>query len=103
MPEFILIHNHVAPYVAHLQLNRPDKLNALNLELMLEIKEALIQLDADDSVRAIVISGNDRAFAAGDDIKQMAGRDAIDMLKIDQFKTWDSIRKTKKPMIAAVS
>jgi len=103
MPEFILIHNQVAPYVAHLQLNRPDKLNALNLELMLEIKEALIQLDADDSVRAIIISGNDRAFAAGADIKQMAGRDAIDMLKIDQFKTWDSIRKTKKPMIAAVS
>jgi enoyl-CoA hydratase len=103
MPEFILIHKQAAPYVAHVQLNRPDKLNALNLELMLEIKEALLQLDEDDSVRAIVISGNDRAFAAGADIKQMAGRNAIDMLKIDQFKTWDSIRKTKKPMIAAVS
>jgi enoyl-CoA hydratase len=103
MPEFILIHRQVAPYVAHIQLNRPDKLNALNLELMLEIKEALLELDADDSVRTIVISGNERAFAAGADIKQMAGRSAMDMLKIDQFKTWDSIRKTKKPMIAAVS
>ncbi len=103
MPEFILINPQVAPYVAHVQLNRPKELNALNLELMLEIKQALIDLDNDPNVRAIVISGNERAFAAGADIKQMAGRTAMDMLKIDQFSTWDSIRKTKKPMIAAVS
>jgi len=103
MPEFILVNPQIAPYVAHIQLNRPKELNALNLELMLEIKEALIQLDADENVRAIVLSGNDRAFAAGADIKQMAGRTAVDMLKIDQFTTWDSIRKTKKPLIAAVS
>jgi enoyl-CoA hydratase len=70
---------------------------------MLEIKEALTQLDADENVRAIILSGNERAFAAGADIKQMAGRTAVDMLKIDQFTTWDSIRKTKKPLIAAVS
>jgi len=103
MPEFILINPQVAPFVAHVQLNRPKELNALNLELMLEIKQALIDLDNDPNVRAIVISGNERAFAAGADIKQMAGRTAMDMLKIDQFSTWDSIRKTKKPMIAAVS
>lgn len=103
MPEFIIVNPQAAPHVAHVQLNRPKELNALNLELMLEIKEALIELDADPNVRAIVISGNERAFAAGADIKQMAGRTAMDMLKIDQFSTWDSIRKTKKPMIAAVS
>ncbi len=103
MPEFILVNPQVAPFVAHIQLNRPKELNALNLELMLEIKEALLSLDADPNVRAIVVSGNDRAFAAGADIKQMAGRTAIDMLSIDQFTTWDSIRKTKKPLIAAVS
>jgi enoyl-CoA hydratase len=103
MPEFILVNPQVAPFVAHVQLNRPKELNALNLELMLEIKEALLSLDADPNVRAIVISGNERAFAAGADIKQMAGRTAIDMLIIDQFTTWDSIRKTKKPLIAAVS
>ena len=103
MPEFILINNQVAPFVAHVQLNRPKELNALNLELMLEIKEALIELDNDPNVRAIVLSGNERAFAAGADIKQMAGRNAIDMLKIDQFSTWDSIRKTKKPLVAAIS
>jgi enoyl-CoA hydratase len=103
MPEFILINKQVAPFVAHVQLNRPKELNALNLELMLEIKQALIDLDNDPDVRAIVLSGNERAFAAGADIKQMAGRTAIDMLNIDQFSTWDSIRKTKKPMVAAIS
>ena len=103
MPEFILINKQVAPFVAHVQLNRPKELNALNLELMLEIKQALIDLDNDPNDRAIVLSGNERAFAAGADIKQMAGRTAIDMLKIDQFSTWDSIRKTKKPMVAAIS
>lgn len=101
--QFITVNTQVAPYVAHIQLNRPKELNALNLELMLEIKHALLELDADENVRAIVISGNERAFAAGADIKQMAGRNAIDMLKIDQFTTWDTIRKTKKPLIAAVS
>ena len=55
MPEFILVNPQVAPFVAHVQLNRPKELNALNLELMLEIKEALLSLDADPNVRAIVI------------------------------------------------
>lgn len=103
MPEFIIINPQVAPFVGHIQLNRPKELNALNLELMLEIKQALLDFDQDDNIRSIVLSGNERAFAAGADIKQMAGRTAIDMLKIDQFTTWDSIRKTKKPIIAAVS
>jgi enoyl-CoA hydratase len=70
---------------------------------MLELKDALRELDANEEVRAIIITGNERAFAAGADIKQMAGKSAIDMLNIDQFTTWDSIKKTKKPIIAAVS
>lgn len=101
--EFILVDKQVAPFVGLIQLNRPKELNALNLQLMGEIKEALLDFDDDENIRAIVITGNERAFAAGADIKQMAGRSAIDMLKIDQFSTWDSIRKTKKPIIAAVS
>jgi enoyl-CoA hydratase len=101
--EFILVDKQVAPFVGLIQLNRPKELNALNLQLMGEIKEALLDFDEDENIRAIVITGNERVFAAGADIKQMAGRTAIDMLKIDQFSTWDSIRKTKKPMIAAVS
>lgn len=101
--EFILVEREVQPHVALIRLNRPKELNALNLGLMLELKQAFAALDEDESVRAIVLTGNDRAFAAGADIKQMAGKGAIDMLKIDQFSTWDAIRRTKKPIIAAVS
>lgn len=101
--EFILVNPEYDKHIALIQLNRPKELNALNLQLMLEVKQALMELDANESVRAIIITGNERAFAAGADIKQMAGKNAIDMLKIDQFSTWDQIRKTKKPMIAAVS
>jgi enoyl-CoA hydratase len=54
-------------------------------------------------VRVIIITGNEKAFAAGADIKEMAERSAIDMVKLDQFSTWDQIKKTKKPLIAAVS
>ncbi|RYD82877.1 MAG: enoyl-CoA hydratase [Sphingobacteriales bacterium] len=101
--EFILVDPQYRQHVALVSLNRPKELNALNLQLMGEIRDALKELDEDDNVRAIVLTGNERAFAAGADIKQMAGRTAVDMLKIDQFSTWDSIRKTKKPIIAAVS
>lgn len=101
--EFILVNPQIVPFVATIQLNRPKELNALNLQLMGEIRHALETFDADDAIRAIVIHGSERAFAAGADIKQMAGRTAVDMLQIDQFSTWDSIRRTKKPIIAAVS
>lgn len=101
--EFILVTPQAQPHVALIQLNRPKELNALNLQLMGELRDALKELDDNDDVRVIVITGNERAFAAGADIKQMAGKTAIDMLNIDQFSTWDQIRKTKKPIIAAVS
>lgn len=99
----IIVEKQYAPYVALIRLNRPKELNALNLETMGEIRDTLKELDNNDNVRAIVITGNERAFAAGADIKEMAGRTSIDMLKIDQFSTWDQIKKTKKPVIAAVS
>jgi enoyl-CoA hydratase len=101
--EFILSEPEYASHIALIRLNRPKELNALNLQLMLEMKEALMELDKNDSVRVIIITGNERAFAAGADIKQMSGKTAVDMLQIDQFSTWDQIRKTKKPIIAAVS
>ncbi len=100
---FIKVTPEFATHIALIELNRPKELNALNLELMGELKDALQQLDNDEQVRVIVITGNERAFAAGADIKQMAGKTAIDMLNIDQFSTWDQIRKTRKPLIAAVS
>lgn len=101
--EFIIVTKEIKPHIALVQLNRPKELNALNLQLMLELKSALQTLDNDENTRVIVLTGNERAFAAGADIKQMAGKTAIDMLKVDQFSTWDGIYKTKKPIIAAVS
>ena len=94
---------HRDGFVATVQLKRPKVLNALNLELMIELVECLEELDKDDTVRAIVLTGNEKAFAAGADIKEMADATAVDMLMRDQFARWDRIRKIHKPIIAAVS
>lgn len=101
--QYVIVEQQVRPYVSLIRLNRPKELNALNLELMEELVHAFKQLDQDETTRCIVITGNERAFAAGADIKQMAGMGAIDMHRVDQFSKWDSIKKTKKPIIAAVS
>jgi len=101
--EFIKITEQKEPFIALIELNRPKELNALNKQLMEEVRDALLALDKNDQVRVIIITGNEQAFAAGADIKQMADKSAIDMLLVDQFSTWDQIRRTKKPIIAAVS
>src|SRR5271154_421747 len=101
--EFIKVTEQKEPFVALIELNRPKELNALNRQLMEELRDTLQSLDKNDQVRVIILTGNEQAFAAGADIKQMADNSAIDMLVIDQFSTWDQIRKTKKPIIAAVS
>lgn len=101
--EFIKVTKAYDKYIALIELNRPKELNALNLQLMGEVRDALKELDQDDEVRVIIITGNERAFAAGADIKQMAGKTTVDMWKTDQFSTWDQINKTRKPIIAAVS
>jgi enoyl-CoA hydratase len=89
--------------VALLRLNRPQALNALNTALMDEVADALETFDADEAVRAIVLTGNDRAFAAGADIKEMANASPIDMLQRMRFQQWDRMRAIRKPLIAAVS
>jgi enoyl-CoA hydratase len=91
------------PGFAVIQINRPEVLNALNIELMKELVQALESLDANDAVRCIILTGNEKAFAAGADIKEMADASAMEMLLRDQFARWDRIRKIKKPIIAAVS
>ena len=88
---------------AVVQFNRPDVLNAINIKLMEELVDALEALDQDNDVRCIVLTGNEKAFAAGADIKEMADASAVEMLIRDQFARWDKIRKIKKPIIAAVS
>jgi len=102
MPEHIIVSKHDG-YIATVQLNRPKVLNALNLGLMVELVEALESLDGDPDVRCIVIHGDDRAFAAGADITEMAEASPVDMLMRDQFTRWDRIRRVKTPLIAAVS
>ncbi len=101
--EFIKVNPQIEKHIALIELNRPKELNALSRELMLEIRDTLRVLDEDDNVRVIILTGGEKVFAAGADIKQMATATAIDMLNIDQFSTWDQIKKTKKPIIAAVS
>src|SRR5256885_13768197 len=86
---------HRDGFVATIQLNRPSVLNALNMELMDELIATFESLDKDDSVRCIILTGNEKAFAAGADIKEMASASAVEMLARDQFSKWDKIRKVK--------
>ncbi len=88
---------------AIITLNRPKALNALNHDLMDELVKALEQFDADTSVRVVILTGGERAFAAGADIKEMAEETAISIMLKNRFATWDKIRAFSKPLIAAVS
>lgn len=89
--------------VGLIQLNRPDALNALNIPLMKEVVETMENMDIDEEIGCIVLTGNARAFAAGADIKEMADATAIEMQLSNRFARWDRIRKIRKPIIAAVS
>lgn len=101
--ETILVEVDAGAGVAVIRLNRPEVLNALSLTVMEELVQATRELDQDDSVRAIVLTGSERAFAAGADIAEMADATAVDMLVRDQFQRWQRLRETRKPLIAAVS
>jgi enoyl-CoA hydratase len=86
-----------------IRLNRPKALNALNRTVMEELTHALQAFDADPEIGAMVITGNERAFAAGADIKEMADASAVDMLLENPIGGWDWVQWIKKPVIAAVS
>jgi enoyl-CoA hydratase/carnithine racemase len=90
--------------VGVITLNRPKALNALNSALLAELAEQLEAFDADPAVRCIVLTGSERAFAAGADIKEMASQSAMDMFKSNWFAgACDRIAAIRKPVIAAVS
>ncbi|MDP9275771.1 MAG: enoyl-CoA hydratase-related protein [Chloroflexota bacterium] len=90
--------------IATVQLNRPDVLNALNEEVLDELVKQLTALDDDDAIRCIVLTGNERAFAAGADIKEaFVTATPISMLKQDLTSKWEAIRRIRTPIIAAVS
>jgi enoyl-CoA hydratase len=85
------------------RLNRPQALNALNATLMEELMGALEAFDSDSGIGCMVITGSERAFAAGADIKEMAQASAVDMLLRDNISRFDRLQRIKKPVIAAVS
>lgn len=98
-----LVMSSVEGPIAILTLNRPQALNALSPALIDDLIRHLELYDADDSIRAIIITGAGRAFAAGADIKAMANATPIDMLTSGMIARWARIAAIRKPMIAAVN
>ena len=99
--ETILTETH--DRVGLVRLNRPKALNALNSTLIAELMDALEVFDSDPEIGAMVVTGNERAFAAGADIKEMSGESSVGMLLKDNISRFDRILDIKKPVIAAVS
>ncbi|MHA7850924.1 enoyl-CoA hydratase [Roseovarius sp.] len=94
----------IEDHVALIKLNRPDALNALNAQLMTELCTALKDAQANDKVRCIILTGSDKAFAAGADIKMMNEKTFVDVFSEDLFgPESDAIMRVRKPIIAAVS
>ena len=89
--------------IAVVLLNRPEQLNALSDELMDKLVSALEELDRDGAVRAIVLGGSERAFAAGADIGELAEVSAIELYYQRRIERWDAIRGLWTPLVAAVS
>ena len=89
--------------IAVARLNRPEQLNALSSELMRELVGALENLDADESIRCIVLAGDERAFAAGADISELRDTATIDLYFGARLDLWDAIRSIRTPLVAAVS
>jgi enoyl-CoA hydratase len=90
--------------IATVQLNRPDVLNALNEQVLDALVKEITALDDDDAIRCIVLTGNERAFAAGADIKEaFVTATPVSMLRQDLTSRWEAIRRIRTPIIAAVS
>jgi enoyl-CoA hydratase/carnithine racemase len=100
--ETLIVEDHEA--VRLIRLNRPEALNALNGQLMDEMTAALDAGEADEAVRCFVITGSDRAFAAGADIKEMAPKSYADVFNEDFItRNWERVTRCRKPVIAAVA
>lgn len=89
--------------VGLITLNRPQALNALCAALIAELNQALDGFEADENIGAVVITGSEKAFAAGADIKEMRTRSFMDVFKSDFISEWDRITRMRKPVIAAVA
>lgn len=101
--QLIQVHTH-ADKVGVITLNRPKQLNALNTELMVELGTALKAFDADPLIGCMILTGNEKAFAAGADIGAMATFTYADVYKTDYIsRDWETLRSIRKPVIAAVA
>jgi enoyl-CoA hydratase len=89
--------------VGILRLNRPAALNALNMALMNEVATAIDGFEANQDIGCILVTGSDKAFAAGADIKEMAGKSYLDAFMGDFAASWDRVAHARKPVIAAVA
>src|SRR3979411_415776 len=99
--EHILV--EIGAPISTVTLNRPKVLNALSPDLIGEVNAALGELDSDESVRAVVLTGGPKVFAAGADISDMADRTAVDQLQRDQTGRWAGIAAFSKPLVGAVN
>lgn len=103
MTKYTSILTEIHDRVGMVRLNRPKVLNALNSTMLTELMDVLDKFDADEDIGAVVITGNERVFAAGADIKEMMDVSAVEMFLSDSISQFDRIRGVTKPVIAAVS
>ncbi|MCC4246709.1 enoyl-CoA hydratase [Stappia indica] len=89
--------------VALVTLNRPKALNALNSELIAELNAALALFESDDKIGCVVLTGSEKAFAAGADIKEMSSLSFVEAYKTDFITSWDQVSRFRKPIVAAVA
>lgn len=89
--------------VGVITLNRPDALNALNTALMMELNDAVTKFEDDDAIGCLVITGSEKAFAAGADIKEMQPKTYMEAYREDFFHDWEKVARCRKPVIAAVA
>jgi enoyl-CoA hydratase len=99
----MIIRTEVHDRAGLIRINRPEAMNALNGTVMEELAQALEAFDTDPAIGAMVITGDERAFAAGADIKEMTEATSVEMLLSDRIGRWDRLRRIHKPVIAAVS
>jgi len=99
----VVVVEHPADSVALIRINRPEARNALNMEVRRLIARHLAEMGEDEAIRCIVLTGNDKSFAAGADIKEMAGAGTIEMMARGTHKLWRAIAACPKPVIAAVN
>jgi enoyl-CoA hydratase len=89
--------------VGIIRLNRPQALNALNAKVNEEMNAAIDAFEADDNIGCVILTGSEKAFAAGADIKEMSGKSHMDVFRRDFAANWDRVARMRKPVIAAVA